>query len=46
MKRKYWYRVEMWECPLCMAGKTYRFRVYNEAEKGYHYVTDYDYCNV
>lgn len=42
---KYWYRWEYFECPICGAGPTYKFRVYREEDKGHHIITSYDYCD-
>lgn len=43
---RYWYRIDHWECPLCGAGPTYRFRVYEEDLRGHYIFNHYDYCNV
>lgn len=51
MKRKYWYRIYIGECPLCGRNKGYRERVYtprptNDQDR-YVYLSDtktYDHC--
>jgi hypothetical protein len=44
--RRYWYRTEHWECPLCLHAEVVRFRVYRKAEAGIYYRDRYDYCDV
>ena len=33
MKKKYWYRIYVGECPICGRDKSYRERVYGEKPK-------------
>jgi hypothetical protein len=49
-KKKYWIFIEIWECPVCGDGNTYRERRYtprpeNLAERR-KFVQHYDYCNI
>lgn len=43
-KRKYWYFIEFWECPVCGRSSQYRERRYTKKPKSikkrYNYVRD------
>lgn len=49
-KKKYWYKFDMFECPICGRGPSYRTRVYGERPDDpseiYFFHVDYDYCDV
>jgi hypothetical protein len=43
-KKKYWYATTTYVCPICNKEKICKSRVYDEKEKGYEFINDYDYC--
>lgn len=49
-KKKYWVFIEVWECPVCGDGETFRERRYTPRpekwEDRHKYVRHYDYCNI
>ena len=49
-RRRYWYRVHFYDCPVCGRHETLRERVYGRKPKGYdkthEFHTKYDWCDV
>jgi hypothetical protein len=50
LKKKYWIYTEVWYCPVCGRGETFKERRYDkkpeEWEKRNEYRESYDYCDV
>lgn len=51
-KQKYWYKIYIGECPVCMKDKSYRLRMYDKKPKNKNnriiYLSDnqtYDHCD-
>lgn len=46
--KKYWYKLFIYECPVCGSGNTYRERVYSdkpvEPSQRYEFIESYDWC--
>ena len=45
-KRKYWYILHIYECPICGRGEEYRERVYEKPASYWVHHTSYDWCDV
>ena len=44
--KKYWYVLNIYECPLCFGGHNIRERVFEKPKNYYIYHEYYDYCDV
>ena len=46
--KKYWYKIQIIECPLCGSIDKFKERIYGKKpknpEKRYKYKQEYDYC--
>ena len=49
-KKKYWYHITTWYCPVCGKEKISKTRKYTKKPKDYNKIyeilADYDYCDV
>jgi hypothetical protein len=42
---KHWYKTIIATCPMCGRNEKYRFRVYEEKERGNEFKEQWDYCD-
>ena len=49
VQRPHWYKITVFECPVCGQGGTYRERIYGQKpkdpQKRYCFESIYDYCD-